>query len=77
MAPIEQCCYFIEMFQYDILSTHLYNMKILRIRVCWDLMIPQVGGSECVLEDHGAFGTLVFKGQYVLEESLANFLNFV
>jgi hypothetical protein len=30
-----------------------------------------------ILEDLGAFGALVFEGQNVLEESLANFLNFV
>jgi len=35
-------------------------------------MLPQVGGSER-LEDRSAFGELVFKGQHVLEESLANF----
>jgi hypothetical protein len=76
VALIDQCCYFIEMFQYYVLSTLLYNMKILRIWVTWDLMLPQVGGST-LLDDHSAFVALVFKGQYVLEESLANFLNFV
>jgi hypothetical protein len=69
---IDQCCYFIETFQYYILSTHLYNVEILRIRVTWDLMLPQVGGSEH-LKDRSAFGALVFRVQYVLEESLANF----
>jgi len=46
MARIDQCCYFIEMLQYYILSTHLYNMIILRIWVSWDLMLPQVDGSK-------------------------------